>query len=72
VKTNHKADKTPLREKMLRLLSDRKWHTYVELHEHGGFRYSARLLELKQEGYTFVDAPLPDGGKKYRLTGVPK
>ena len=72
--------KAPLRERVLELLSDLEWHSWRSLHQIGGVRYSARLLELKRLGYKIESVEtgkLNDGdGKKYRLIskdrGAPK
>lgn len=68
--------KAPARERLFLLLSDLDWHGYEELHQTGGVRYSARLLELKRLGYSIETAGEKEQGLKYRLTshdrGKPK
>jgi hypothetical protein len=53
------------------LLSDLEWHSWDEL-SIAGSRPSARLLELKADGFLIESEPLPDknGGKRYRLTSL--
>ena len=59
------------RDRVLDLLSDLSWHSFVELHRVGGIRYSARLLELKRLGYRIEDATDgDDDGKRYRLISL--
>lgn len=64
-----KAKKTA-RERALLCLWDLTWHPWRDLEPAGaGVRYSARVRELKREGWKIDDRPLEDGslGKEYRL-----
>lgn len=64
--TDFGTEKVNLREALLRLLSDRNWHTHIEMLV-GGVRYSARLLELKRLGYKIQSEGKAVSGKRYRL-----
>jgi len=48
--TDYGKSKSTGRERLLDLLSDCGWHPCSQLLEHGGVRYSARVLELKRLG----------------------
>jgi hypothetical protein len=71
--SNFGLTKKPQRDKVLDALWDCKWHTFRELSQVGGIRYSARLLELKRLGYKIEDREMSIvldkvDGKEYRLT----
>ena len=56
------------RERVLIELQTLAWTSWRVLHQTGGVRYSARLLELKRLGYKIIDTADPSGdGKRYRL-----
>jgi len=40
--------------RILALLTDRRYHSARELARAGGFRYGARIKELRNDGYTFA------------------
>ena len=66
--TDWAKKKKPLRERLLDLLLDLKWHPNTELGNIGGNRYAARILELRRLGYEIETQGLRgDGGKMYRL-----
>ncbi len=67
--TDFGAGKKPAREKLLELLSDKIWHTWKECEHAGGMRYSARLLELKRQGWVIESRGSASEGKDYRLLG---
>jgi len=67
------------RDRVLSLLWDLAWHCHYELEGRiGGVRPSARLLELKRQGWSIEDRPsqMHHNGKDYRLVsrelGTPK
>jgi len=63
--------KRPLRERVFDLLRDGQWHTWRELHAVGGVRYSARLLELRRQGYAIeTRESQTKEGQDYRLTSI--
>lgn len=63
--------KKPQRQKLLELLSDLQWHSSDEIHEAGGKRAGARLLELKRQGYSIDSTPKDsEGSKLYRLMSL--
>lgn len=56
------------RARIYHLLKDGQWHLWRELKKIGGVRYSARILELKREGYRIESRPSGDSeGKSYRM-----
>lgn len=55
------------RDAILALLSDGQWHHVRELHDVGGFRYSARVHELRAMGYEIQKVTLGDSIYHYRL-----
>jgi hypothetical protein len=59
------------RERILALLADRHEHTNAELLKVGGFRYSARIFELRQQGCVIEERDLGGGLHGYRLTQAP-
>jgi hypothetical protein len=68
---DYRKQKQTARERLFDLLSDLEWHSWDEL-SIAGSRPSARLLELKADGFLIESEPLPDknGGKRYRLTSL--
>jgi hypothetical protein len=52
---------------LLRLLSDGRWHRQDELAEVAGFRYGARLWDLKQAGHRIEKVALEAREYRYRL-----
>lgn len=59
------------RDAIFNILSDLEWHTWDELKQKGGIRYSARLLELKHLGYLIQDRPTGVlHGKQYKLESL--
>ena len=52
-------------EKILKLLADHDWHSFRELNQIA-YRYSARIHELRQQGYAFEIRSL-NGVNFYRL-----
>jgi hypothetical protein len=52
-------------EKILELLSDTKWHSFNELN-HICYRYSARLHDLKKQGYLHENKTI-NGVSYYKL-----
>jgi hypothetical protein len=68
---NFGAENTSLRAKLKAYLSDMQWHSWKELREVGGSRLSARLLELKREGYV-IDRESIKGsrGFQYKLRSL--
>lgn len=42
------------KSKLVHLLRDRRYHSSRELMRVGGYRFSARLLELKKQGFAFA------------------
>ncbi len=65
--TDFAIEKLPARIRVLDLLRDLQWHGFQELHEVGGVRYSARLLELRRLGYDIVTEGQKKLGLRYRL-----
>lgn len=56
------------RGKLLQTMCDLCWHSWSELTNVGGVRYSARLRELKRLGFKFSSRTDPSGdGKQYKL-----
>lgn len=51
----------------LELLSDGRWHSARELTECSGWRYSARLHDLKKQGYVIERQTLDHQLYHYRL-----
>ena len=66
---DHAKVKVSKRAALFTLLSDGAWHVHQELARVGGVRYSARLLELKREGYAVESEEVAEGdpGKRYRM-----
>ena len=66
---NYGQDFETARARVFHLLEDGEWHGWKELRRVGGVRYSARLLELRREGYAVESEPIVDGehGKRYRM-----
>ena len=52
---------------LLTLLGDLRWHVNSELQAAGGFRYSARLEELKKAGHPWKKEHVVGGLWRYRL-----
>lgn len=67
---NFAAKKKPARERLLDLLSDYRWHSFMECKAAGGIRYGARILELKRLGYTIESQGKRGDGYNYCLTGM--
>lgn len=55
------------KERLLNILRDGKWHANTELNFSAGFRYGARLLELRKSGLTVHSVSVGAGKWKYRL-----
>ena len=55
------------RDALLALLSDGRWHSARELTEVAGWRYSARLHELREDGYKIERQTLDHQLFHYRL-----
>lgn len=66
VKAEYTRRKTN-REALADLLADGQWHTNSELHEVAGFRYGARLLELRQAGHVIHAQDIARGRWRWRL-----
>lgn len=45
-----RARRNTNKHRLWRILSDGRWHSNAELHRIAGFRYGARLMELRQLG----------------------
>jgi hypothetical protein len=59
------------KEKIVALLSDRRWHSTVELHAIC-WRYGARLWDLRRDGYVFEKRRTPDPRiEEWRLVSAP-
>lgn len=57
------------REALRALLSDGAWHHMGELRAVGGWRYGARLLEIRREhGVAIENRVISEGEYEYRLT----
>lgn len=56
------------RDALLDLLSDGKWHKMDELAEVAGYRYSARIHELRKKGAKIEKQTLGGDVYWYRLT----
>jgi len=41
------------KQKILNILKDGRWHSAKELHDKVGWRFGARLYDLRQEGFSF-------------------
>jgi hypothetical protein len=67
---NFAIKKKPNRERLLDLLSDKQWHSFMECKAAGGLRYGARILELKRLGYVIESRGKRADGYEYRLTGM--
>ena len=61
------AKRASKRDALLALLSDGRWHSARELTEVAGWRYSARLHELREEGYRIERQTLDHQLFHYRL-----
>lgn len=62
------------KHRILQLLKDRRYHSSREMLNAGGFRYGARLLDLRKAGYVFavkLDAKKPNSFL-YRLVSKPR
>lgn len=59
------------REALRALLSDGAWHHMDELRRVGGWRYGARLLEIRQEHHVAIEhrGAGADNAYEYRLAG---
>jgi len=68
--TDFGAVKKPARKRLYDLLSDRQWHAWRACRTVGGMRYSARMLELKREGWIIESRGADEDGKEYRLIGA--
>lgn len=70
--TNYGEEFQTARGRLYHLMSDLQWHSWRELRDVGGVRYSARLLELKRQGYE-VDSCSGNSardGRSYRLMSL--
>ena len=54
-------------KRLLRVLCDRQWHTSGELAHVVGYRFSARMEELKKAGWPWVKEHVSGGTWRYRL-----
>lgn len=52
---------------LLALLSDFQWHRHSECVEAGGTRFSARVLELREEGHVILTDNVFGDVYRYRL-----
>ena len=52
---------------LLALLSDGRPHHMREAQAHGGWRYGARILELRREGHVIETRQLARGEFQYQL-----
>lgn len=59
------------REQLLFLLRDGQWHGMREMLTAGSVRYSARVLELRADGYRIEKRPLFGGVYEYRWVRGP-
>ena len=57
------------KEAILFVLKDRKWHDNREVMEVGGFCYTARISNLRADGYIIECRHVKDGKFEYRLAG---
>lgn len=55
------------REALVGLLADGQWHTNSELHAVAGFRYGARIYELRQAGHVVHAQDIARGRWQWRL-----
>lgn len=51
------------------LLSDGQWHSNREVQEEGGFCYTARISELRKDGYIISCRHVKGGKYEYHLDG---
>jgi len=59
------------RDRVLAALQGLTWTSWRELDRVGGNRYSARVRELKRQGYKIASTADPSGdGKRYRLLNL--
>ncbi len=61
-----RARRRTKRDALLELLRDGLWHPTLECTEHGGLRFGARLLELRQDGFD-IETRGEDNQCAYRL-----
>lgn len=57
------------KEAILDVLKDRVWHSNREIMEAGGFCYTARISELRNDGYIIEAKYVKDGKYAYKLMG---
>ena len=57
------------RQRLYKLLKDYRWHGMASLLAAAGYRYGARLHELRKMG-CFIETRLRGGRWEYRLTAV--
>lgn len=54
---------------IIELLSDGQWHDNRSVMDVGGFCYTARISELRQDGYIISCRHVKDGKFEYHLDG---
>jgi len=61
------------KQKIIELMADQEWHSSAELHDKICWRYSARLYDLRRDGYLFEKKNDPDHQKLefWRLVSAP-
>jgi len=58
-------------DRLLIILSDFEWHRTTELHDLVGWRYGARLWDLRQQGCRMEKRPTEDRAiEEWRLVGI--
>lgn len=67
--TGFSTDDTTHRSALSELLADGQWHTQAEMQAVGGYRYGARLLELRRAGQMIVTVKVGQGVYRYRRLG---
>lgn len=55
--------------KILQLFKEKGWATNAQLLKIGGYRYSARIFELRREGHIIVPVHIKDGLWDYIYKG---
>lgn len=55
------------RDRLLRLLSDGRWHHMREMEKHGGMRFGARKFELVKQGHIIERRNIGTDEWEYRL-----
>ena len=60
------------KQRLVRLLSDARWHGMKEMQAEGGYRYGARLLEMRKAGMKIETRQVFGDVFEYRWNRTPE